>query len=88
MRKPKFDEISVRAEQEVADFRERLAHLCASLRDEAQLNALGHTMAYGQLTSAIRKRHALGRFWTEAPELAAARIAPPIMSLSTTFSMF
>lgn len=73
------DEVSVRPEGEVADFRLRLDRLCASLREEADLNPLGHTMAYGQLTAAIRKRHALGRFWTEAPELAEATIAPPII---------
>ena len=73
------DEVSVRSQGEVSDFRERLDLLCRSLREEAQLNALGHTMAYGQLTSAIRKRHALGRFWSDAPELAGAGIAPPII---------
>lgn len=73
------DEVSVRGDGEVADFRLRLERLCASLRDEANLNSLGHTMAYGQLTAAIRKRHALGRFWAEAPELAGAGIAPPII---------
>ena len=73
------DEVSIRSEDEVADFRERLERLCQSLRVEAQLNSLGHTMAYGQLTSAIRKRHALGRFWADAPKLAEARIAPPII---------
>lgn len=73
------DEVSVRNDSEVADFRERLDRLCLSLREEAQLNSLGHTMAYGQLTSAIRKRHALGQFWNDAPELAEARIAPPII---------
>ncbi|MEZ5681890.1 MAG: sulfotransferase [Erythrobacter sp.] len=73
------DEISIRSPDEVADFRERLDQLCRSLREEARLNSLGHTMAYGQLTSAIRKRHALGRFWNDAPELAEATIAPPII---------
>ncbi|HBM71850.1 MAG TPA: sulfotransferase, partial [Erythrobacter sp.] len=48
------DEHAGRSEAEVADFRLRLERLCASLRGEAELNALGHTMAYGQLTSAIR----------------------------------
>ncbi|WP_369027115.1 sulfotransferase [Qipengyuania sp. RANM35] len=75
----KSDEVSLRSDAEVADFRERLERLCQALRAEAQLNPLGHTMAYGQLTSAIRKRHAMGRFWAEAPELASAEIAPPII---------
>ena len=73
------DERSVRSEQEVADFRLRLERLCTSLREDAELNALGHTMAYGQITSAIRKRHALGRAWREEPALASTAIADPII---------
>ena len=73
------DECSVRDEAEIADFRERLKSLCASVNEESQLNALGHTMAYGQLTSAIHKRHALGRTWRENPGLATTGIAPPII---------
>lgn len=75
------DESSLRDAAEIADFRERLDQLCAALRDEAGLNALGHTMAYGQLTSAIRKRHALGRTWRNDPSLAGSAIAPPIIVL-------
>ena len=75
------DEFSIRSEEDVADFRLRLEQLCQALRDEADLNALGHTMAYGQLTSAIRKRHALGRLWRQEPELAHTPIAPPIIVL-------
>ncbi len=74
------DEISVRSEEDVADFRLRLEKLCASLQD-AGLNALGHTMAYGQLKGAIRTRHALGRLWREKPEMAETSIAPPIIVL-------
>lgn len=73
------DERAGRSDEDVADFRERLARLCTALRDEAALNALGHTMAYGQLTGAIRKRHALGRLWRARPELARAPVAPPIV---------
>ena len=75
------DEISIRSEEEVADFRLRLEKLCQALTGEAQLNALGHTMAYGQLKGAIRKRHALGRLWREKPDLATATIAAPILVL-------
>lgn len=75
------DEASIREPEDIADFRLRLEKLCASLREEAQLNALGHTMAYGQITSAIRKRHALGKLWREVPELAETPIAPPIVVL-------
>lgn len=73
------DERSVRSEEDAADFRDRLDRLCTSLRDEANLNPLGHTMAYGQLTSAIRKRHALGHLWREQPALAETPLAPPII---------
>lgn len=73
------DETSIRASEDVADFRDRLERLCTSLTDESALNALGHTMAYGQLTAAIRKRHALGRLWREQPELAITPLAPPII---------
>ena len=73
------DEHAGRSEAEVADFRLRLERLCASLRCEAELNALGHTMAYGQLTSAIRKRHALGRAWRTDPSLPQGDIASPIV---------
>ena len=61
------DERSGRAAEDVADFRERLAALCTALREQAQLNALGHAMAYGQLKAAIRTRLALGRLWRRRP---------------------
>ena len=73
------DETAGRLPADVADFRERLAALCRSLGQEARLNALGHAMAYGQLTGAIRKRHALGRMWRAEPGLAQTPIAPPII---------
>lgn len=73
------DESGGRSPEDVADFRLRLSRLCASLREEAELNALGHTMAYGQLTGAIRKRHALGRLWRHRPEILETPIAPPIV---------
>ena len=75
------DEFSLRSKADVEDFRVRLEELCRSLRGEARLNALGWTMAYGQLKSAIRNRHALGRLWRKRPELAATAIAPPIIVL-------
>ena len=73
------DENSIRSDLEVADFRLRLERLCTALNEEADLNALGHTMAYGQLRSAIRKRHALGRLWRGDPKIAETEIAPPII---------
>jgi hypothetical protein len=73
------DEAFGRSGEDMADFRERLDMLCRSLREEAQLNALGHTMAYGQVTAAIRVRHALGRLWQRQPGLHHAKIAAPII---------
>jgi hypothetical protein len=73
------DEAGGRSEEDCQDFRERLDRLCRALREEAELNALGHTMAYGQLTGAIRKRHALGRLWREQPGLADTPIVPPVI---------
>jgi len=73
------DELSGRSAEDVADFRERLDHLCRSLREEAQLNALGHTLAYGQLKRAIQIRHRVGRLWRDVPEIERTPIAPPII---------
>ena len=73
------DESAGRDPADVADFRLRLEQLCASLRDEAELNALGHAMAYGQLRVAVRNRLALGRLWRNDPELPRTPIAPPII---------
>ena len=78
------DESAGREAEDVADFRERLAALCDALAGDAQLNALGHAMAYGQLKPAIRTRHALGRMWRERPELAQTPIAPPIVVVGLT----
>lgn len=73
------DECSLRAADDIADFRARLERLCTALNDEAQLNALGHTFAYGQITGAIRKRHAMGRLWRDNPAAAQTRLAAPIL---------
>jgi hypothetical protein len=73
------DETSCRSEGDIADFRLRLDRICQSLNGEAQLNALGTVMAYGQLNAAIRARHALGRLWRARPHLAATPIAPPLI---------
>ncbi|WP_169053470.1 sulfotransferase family protein [Alteraurantiacibacter aquimixticola] len=73
------DERFGRSEEDVADFRLRLEKLCEALREEAELNSLGHTMAYGQITSAIRVRHDLGRLWQRKPGIERTPIAPPII---------
>ena len=73
------DEFARRDANEVRDFRERLERLCRALEREAELNSLGHAMAYGQLNAAVRSRHALGRLWRRRPELTQTPIAPPII---------
>ncbi len=73
------DEHQGRSAEDVADFRLRLDLLCQSLRDEADLNALGHTMAYGQVTGAIRMRHRLGALWRSNPGIEHTEIAAPII---------
>ncbi len=73
------DEAFGRSAQDVADFRERLDLLCRSLREEADLNSLGHTMAYGQITSAIRVRHSLGRLWRQKTGIEKTPIVAPII---------
>lgn len=75
------DETGGRSDADVADFRARLTNLCDSLANEAQLNETGRIFAWGQITSAIKQRHALGRLWREKPQMAATRIAPPIIVL-------
>lgn len=73
------DEAGGRAAEEVADFRERLNILCASLESEARLNPLGRTVAHGQLVRVIRQRFALGRLWRNEPTRTNTEIAPPII---------
>lgn len=68
-----------RSNEDVADFRERLARLCASVVDEADLNPLGQAMAFGQLIRNVKTRLALGDLWARRPELIATPLAPPII---------
>ena len=75
----KADEVSVRDGEDIVDFRDRLIGLCAALNEEADLTALGHAMAFGQLRNAIRRRFALGRWWRNYPDMAHTAIAPPII---------
>lgn len=68
-----------RSAEDIADFRERLTRLCAALMQEANLNALGQAMAYGQLLRVVKNRLAFGALWNERPALLDTRIAPPII---------
>lgn len=68
-----------RSAEDVADFRERLDRLCTSVREEADLNALGKAMAWGQLSRVVKNRLAFGQLWNEQPELLATELAAPIV---------
>ncbi|MGB7374024.1 sulfotransferase [Pontixanthobacter sp.] len=68
-----------RADDDVADFTQRLHRLCASVKSEAKLNAVGHAFAYGLLSRAIHQRLALGAVWRKQPQLVVTQIAPPII---------
>lgn len=68
-----------RSEEDVADFRARFERLCQSVSAEAQLNALGQAMAWGQLSRAVKNRLALGALWHSHPDLLETPIAPPII---------
>lgn len=76
---PAEGERGPRSEADMADFRLRLEVLAESLQSEAKLNALGLTMAHGQLVRVIRQRLELGELWSEQPDLIEAEIAPPII---------
>jgi hypothetical protein len=68
-----------RSEEDVVDFRERLARLTEAIEAEADLNPLGRAMAWGQLTRVVKNRLAFGALWLERPELLETRLAPPII---------
>jgi Sulfotransferase family len=68
-----------RSHEDVADFRERLARMIASIEAEANLNPLGRAMAWGQLSRVVRNRLAFGALWQERPELISTPLAPPII---------
>lgn len=68
-----------RSEHDVADFRERLARLIAAVEAEADLNPLGRTMAWGQLSRVVKNRLALGALWNAQPQLLETPLAPPII---------
>jgi hypothetical protein len=68
-----------RSEEDVADFRERLSRMIASITAEAGLNPLGQVMAWGQLSRVVKNRLAFGALWRERPELIATPLAPPII---------
>ena len=65
--------------EDARDFRDRLNALCSAVADEAQLNALGKTMAHGQIVRVIKQRLGLGKLWSNRPDLLETELAPPII---------
>lgn len=55
--------------------------LLASLREEADLNAVGLTFAYVQTARLIGQRRRAARLWARQPEIAATPVARPIVVL-------
>lgn len=68
-----------RSAQDVADFRERFARMLAAVEAEADLNPLGKTMAWGQMSRVVKNRLALGKLWRERPALLETPLAPPVI---------
>jgi hypothetical protein len=68
-----------RSPEDVADFRERLVRIIAAVEAEADLNPLGRTMAWGQLSRMVKNRLAFGALWRERPHLTATPLAAPII---------
>lgn len=64
-----------------AEWTERLESLTSALRDEARLNPLGLTIAYGQLVRLVRQRMKLELLWQKHPEILQLPVPPPIIVL-------
>ena len=60
-------------------WRDRLTRLCGALQGEANLNALGHTIAYGQLVAALAGRLRATALWRRHPQIAQVPITAPII---------
>jgi hypothetical protein len=65
--------------EDVADFRERFTRIIATVEAEADLNPLGRTMAWGQLSRVVKNRLALGALWLERPQLLETPLPAPII---------
>lgn len=59
-------------------FREPLLRLCASLRDEVDLNAAGRENAYRRLMNILVTRLRLEALWQKHPEILALPVRAPI----------
>lgn len=60
-------------------WRDRLDRLCSTLHDEASLNAVGTTIAYGQIIAALTARLRATATWRRNPEIDEIAIPAPII---------
>lgn len=76
-----IDAAARRAGRRPADGRwnDRLDLLCRHLNGEARLNALGRTLAWGQLVRIVAARARAERLLTRHPEIGERRIAAPLI---------
>lgn len=63
------------------NWRPALDLLARSLVRDARLNALGRTIAYGQIVGILMQRLRAHALWAEHPEILARPLAPPIIVL-------
>jgi hypothetical protein len=68
-----------RGEPSDGPWRERLDLLCGALRDEAALNSLGRTIAFGQLVRIVAARARAERLWAERSEIRERPLGPPLV---------
>lgn len=62
-------------------WRMRLDLLCADLEAEARLNAVGRTIAHGQLVAALANRFRAQALWRRHPEIAEQPLPSPVIVL-------
>jgi hypothetical protein len=62
-------------------WREPLQLLLRSLREEADLNPLGRTIAHAQIVDALRARRRARALWRRHPEIAERSITAPVIVL-------
>jgi len=64
-------------------WREPFAVLVRALNDEADLNPVGRTLAYGQITKVLRERLRAQALWRAHPEILELPLGPPIVVLGS-----
>ncbi|MGF7155989.1 hypothetical protein GGR40_003784 [Novosphingobium gossypii] len=60
-------------------WRERLTLLCEALLGEAELSALGNTVAYGQLLAALANRLRAAELWRRQPDIEKIEMRAPVI---------